>query len=62
MPRMKSRVAHTYGGRRLEVGQEFEADERLVRTLIATGRAGVVLSPPRLRELGGGRPPRPRGH
>ena len=39
MPKMISKMAHTYNGRKLAPGEPFEADEEYVRALELLGRA-----------------------
>lgn len=42
MPKMISKVAHTYDGRNLAPGDPFDADPAFVNTLTVLGRAELV--------------------
>lgn len=42
MPKMKTKERHQYGGRWLEVDEEFDAEEAHVKLLTAMGRAAVI--------------------
>lgn len=51
MTRMRNKALREYAGKPLEVGTEFDAEEKFVEVLIASGLATLVTQEPEQRKM-----------